>query len=115
LKTPRNAKGKQKSLLHEECAELDPGMITNNPSYPGLVMYDRERKWLIEYIRELGRRQVQVDAKVVVQETAADVARRAKEVAHTEALANGGGMECGCCFGEEIWVSIGPLPLFKID
>lgn len=29
----------------------------------------------------------------------------AKRLAHEEALANGGGIECGCCFGEEVWVS----------
>ena len=30
----------------------------------------------------------------------------AKRLAHEEALANGAGIECGCCFGEEIWVSL---------
>jgi hypothetical protein len=32
-------------------------------------------------------------------------AETAKKMAYEEALANGGGIECGCCFGEEIWVS----------
>jgi len=29
----------------------------------------------------------------------------AERLAHEEALANGAGIECGCCFGEEVWVS----------
>lgn len=32
-------------------------------------------------------------------------AAEAKRLAHDDALANGAGIECGCCFGEEIWVS----------
>ncbi|WVQ94567.1 hypothetical protein IAU59_001647 [Kwoniella sp. CBS 9459] len=27
----------------------------------------------------------------------------ARKLAHEDALANGGGIECGCCFGEEVW------------
>jgi hypothetical protein len=43
-------------------------------------------------------------ASAVKEKTDAD-AVEAKRLAHEEALATGGGIECGCCFGEEIWVS----------
>lgn len=29
---------------------------------------------------------------------------KAKEMARDEAIANGGGMECGCCFSDELLV-----------
>ena len=35
-------------------------------------------------------------------------AAEAKRLHHDEALANGGGIQCGCCFGEEVWVSCVP-------
>ncbi|WVF67056.1 hypothetical protein IAT40_001800 [Kwoniella sp. CBS 6097] len=86
LKRPR-ARGKGKSRSANSSQAAQPG-CSNLAVNAGLAAFEAELAWLQA-----------AKAKVRCDEDEAE----AKRLAHEDAIANGSGIECGCCFGEEVW------------
>ncbi|KAK4689212.1 hypothetical protein P7C73_g904, partial [Tremellales sp. Uapishka_1] len=92
LKMPRGArKGKGKVVL------VEPGSSADDAGDGGIGEFEAEKHWLLN---------------VLAEENVAKEHAESKRIAHDEAIANGGGIECGCCFGEEIWKDASKCPLW---
>ncbi|WVR04125.1 hypothetical protein IAU60_001124 [Kwoniella sp. DSM 27419] len=77
-----------KSMYRPTLAQAISGSSAADADPGGAIAFEDELTWL---------------RKSIANEHSVKEATEAKRIAYEEAMAAGGGIECGCCFGEDIW------------
>lgn len=88
---------------------FEGGVVARGPVDDGQAEFECEKNWILAHVGQsfpfLCDRLDHLVAYLLDTLNAEASVAEAHRLAEEQEIANGGGIECGCCFGEYVWVS----------